>query len=147
MRGSLSAPSASASTARTDSLTRRMRSLIWRHHLPLDRHDLELLPVEIPLRLVEQSGDAALVTCDARDGEPRALPEVVVVDLGDGRTEPVLQLRLHGLHVLALSLQRARLGEVELDGEDADVAGGQVGYDAAAGAGSLRSVRSTCRVS
>src|SRR5262249_26784272 len=50
IRGSFRPPTASASTARTDSLTRRIRSLgIERHHLPVDPDALELLPVEVSL--------------------------------------------------------------------------------------------------
>src|SRR6266511_1605679 len=46
----------------------------------------------------------------------------MVVDLGDRSSEPILQLGLGGLDVLPLPFQRARLGEVQLDGEDPDVA-------------------------
>src|SRR3954463_12885350 len=65
IRGSLSSPIASARTARTDSLTRRIRSLIQSHHLPLDAHALELLPVEVALRVVQQQLDVVVVPCDA----------------------------------------------------------------------------------
>ena len=34
-----------------------------------------------------------MVARDARKGQPRALPELMVVDLGDRRSEPLLQLR------------------------------------------------------
>jgi hypothetical protein len=44
----------------------------------------------------------------------------VVVDLGDGCAEAVLQLRLGRLDVPALALEGARLRKVELDGQDAD---------------------------
>jgi hypothetical protein len=47
----------------------------------------------------------------------------VVVDLGDGGTEPVRELRLRREHVLALALQRPGLGEVQLRRENRDVAG------------------------
>src|SRR5581483_12053452 len=52
-----------------------------------------------------------------------ALPEVVVVDFRDRRAEALLQLRLRRLDVLPLSLQRPRLGEVQLERQDPAVAG------------------------
>src|SRR5689334_3881907 len=109
MRGSLSSSTASASTARTDSLTRRMRSVIERHHVPLAAHEHELLAVEPARGLVEEPLDLALLARDDSRRQARALPQLVVVDLRDGRAEPVLELRLRRLHELALSLQRARL--------------------------------------
>ena len=95
------------------------------------------------------------VAGDARDRQRRALPELVMVDLGDRGTEPVLELRLGRLDVLALALERARLREVELDGEDRDVARhgqrlglGQPRVGRGPGRrGSSSDVRSTSRVS
>jgi hypothetical protein len=60
---------------------------------------------------------------DARDRQPRALPEVVVIDLGDGGAEAMLELCFGRLDVLALALERAGLREMEVDGEDADIPG------------------------
>src|SRR5690242_1444408 len=134
MRGSLSSSTASASTARTDSLTRRMRSVIERHHVPLAAHEHELLAVEPARGLVEEPLDLALLARDDGRRQARALPQLVVVDLRDGRAEPVLELRLRRLHELALSLQRARLREVQLDGEGRELAGAHAGIAAAAGA-------------
>src|SRR5438067_11217850 len=65
-----------------------------------------------------------MVARDTREGQPRALPELVVVDLRDRSSEPLLQLRLRRLDVLALALQRARLRAVELDRENPDIARG-----------------------
>src|SRR5205823_4254765 len=91
--------------------------------------------------------------------QPRALPYVVVVDLGDRGAEPVLQLCLRRADEVALLLQRVRRREVQLDGEDADVARLQDfrGYAASSSAGSGLAgfggsgtssvVRSTSRVS
>ena len=93
------------------------------HHLALERHQLVLLTVEIANRVLEQVLELPLLACDAGDGQPRALPEVVVIDLGDRGAEAVLELRLRRLDVLALALQRAGFREVQLDREDADVAG------------------------
>src|SRR4051794_15963782 len=81
--------------------------------------------------------------------ERRSLPQVVVVDLGDGRAEPVAEVVLRRADVMALALQRRRLREVQLDGEDRDEAQGHVELYAAASApdGSSSDVRSTSRVS
>src|SRR5919106_89753 len=123
IRGSFSSGSAAPSTSLTASFTRRMRSVIGCHHLAFHRQQVVFLPVQVPNRIVEQLLELAAATCDAGDGESRALPEVVVVDLRDGRAEAVLEVRLRRLDVLALALERAGFGEVQLDREDADVAG------------------------
>src|SRR5512132_2198831 len=122
-RGSFSSPTASARTARTASFTRRIRSLIDRHDPALHAGALELLTVQVPLCIGEQPLDSRVVAGNARHRDPRPLPELVVVDLRDGSAESLLQLRLDGLHELALALQRARLGEVQLGRENPDVAG------------------------
>ena len=67
-----------------------------------------------------------------------------MVDLRDREPEPLPELGLHGLQVLPLALERARLGEVQLDGEDADVSARHGGiqppvaavYDSYCGSGS-----------
>ena len=58
----------------------------------------------------------------ARDGQLRPLPHVVVVDLRDGRADSVLELRLRGAEVVPLLLERVRAREVQLTGQDADIA-------------------------
>ena len=75
---------ASDRTTRTDSLTRRIRPelVIERHRLASHARDLELLAVEPALRFVEQALDLARLTCDTGERQPRALPHLVVVDLG-----------------------------------------------------------------
>jgi len=85
-------------------------------------------------------------TRDARNGERGPLPEIVVVDLGDRGAEAIPELCLGRGDVLALPLQRAGLGEMQLDREDADVTG-SVQVVAAAVALSSRPVRSIARVS
>src|SRR5512133_738721 len=55
-----------------------------------------------------------------------------MVDLGDRRAEPLLQLRLCRLDVLTLALQRARLRKMELDRENPDIAGAHGGIEPAA---------------
>src|SRR4249920_1988980 len=124
MRGSLRAPIDSDSTSRTASFTRRMRSeLIRCHHLPLDARELEALRGEVALGAVEEADELDVLPGDARDREPGPLPDVVVVDLGHGGSEAPLQLRLDGEKLLPLPLQRVVVREVELRGEDPDVAG------------------------
>src|SRR5256885_1597525 len=66
---------------------------------------LPLLRRQPALGTVEQLSELPVPARDTRDGEGSALPEVVVVDLGDGGAEPVLQLRLGGLDVLPLPLE------------------------------------------
>ena len=109
--GSRSSPTASTRTSRTAALTRRMRSLIRRHHLSLDSHQLVFLSVQVAHRLLEQPLGLAMFARDAGDGQAAPLPEVMVVDLGDGGAEAVLELRLRRLDVLALALERPGLGK------------------------------------
>ena len=49
----------------------------------LDERDLPLLAAKPALGLVEEPLDLAMLAGDARDGEARALPDLVVVDLRD----------------------------------------------------------------
>src|SRR5205823_13043382 len=123
MRGSFSSRSASDNTWRSDSSTRRMRSLIDRHHLALGPDELPVLAGEVPLGPVQQLPELSMAARHAGHRQAGALPELVVVDLGDRGAKPVLELGLGRVDVLPLPLQRARFGEVQLDGEDADVAG------------------------
>src|SRR5262245_2258644 len=144
-RGSLSSPTASASVSRIASFTRRIRSVIGPHDAFLHGQELVLLAVEVADRLLEQALGIVVLPRRARDRQARPLPLLVMVDLGHRSAEAVLQLRLRRLDVLALALQRPRLREMELDGEDSDEAGAQVAAGVAAGA--FRSVRSTSRTS
>ncbi len=49
-----------------------------------------------------------------------------MVDLGHRSSEAILKLSFRRLDVLPLALQRARLGEVQLDAQNPDVARTQV---------------------
>ena len=51
----------------------------------------------------------------------RALPRVLMVDLGHGRAEPLVQRGLDGLQLGPLGLQRSCLREVQVDAQDDDV--------------------------
>ena len=86
------------------------------------RAELPLLAGEPALGAVEELLDVPVPAADASERDPRTLPELVVVDLGDGGAEAILQLRLRGADEMPLALQRPRLGEVQLGAEDADVA-------------------------
>src|SRR6476661_3585238 len=92
MRGSFSSPTASARTARTDSLTRRMRLLIEGHHPALHASAHELLAVEVALGVVEQVLDLPVLARHARGRDARALPQLVMVDLRHRCAEALLQL-------------------------------------------------------
>ena len=124
--------------------------VVRRHERALRSDELPFLPREPALGARSELLGLAGAACDERGGQRAALPDVVVVDLGHRGAEAVLQLRLCRLDVLALALQRARLGEVELDRENRDEAGAAA-YDSSAGApagtGSSSDVRSTSRVS
>src|SRR3954469_3209908 len=134
-RGSFNSPTASEITSRTASFTRRMRSLmhvlkrsvVQGDDVSLHADELESLAGEKSLGAVQQLVELPVPPRDAGEGDPRALPELVVVDLRDRRAETPLQLRLHREQLLALSLERAVLGEVQLGREDADVARAQLG--------------------
>ena len=127
MRGSLS-PSAirAERTSRTASLTLRMRSkatlmqVLGRYELAFHTGPVGKHPPHVAFDLggpiLEQAGVAA----DERSGQARALPEVMMVGLGDGRAEAPLKLRLDRRQLAALALEAAGLGEVQLDLEDAD---------------------------
>src|SRR5262245_63888572 len=120
IRGSFSSPTASASVSRIASLTRRMRSVIGPHDLFHRGHELVLLPVQIADRLLQESLHLPVLAGHARHRQPRALPLLVMVDLRHRGAEAVLELCFRRLHELALALQRPRLREMELDGEDPD---------------------------
>jgi hypothetical protein len=53
----------------------------------------------------------AVVGVDGDDGQARALPEVLVLDLGHGHVEPVAELGLQAAQGLPLVLQGAGAGE------------------------------------
>ncbi len=123
IRGSLSSGTASESTCRIDSFTRLIRSLIGCHDLSFHPDELPLLAGEVALGPVEELLQLACALAPRRRRSVSGpLPEVVVVDLGHGGSEALLELSLGRLDVLALALQRARLGEVQLDRQDPDVA-------------------------
>ena len=61
-----------------------------------------------------------MVGVDGDDGQARALPEVLMLDLGHGHVEPVAELGLQAAQSLALVLQGAGAGEMQVEGEQSD---------------------------
>src|SRR5580765_8126537 len=112
---------ATRSTRPVDATTPAPASVVQGDELALDLAELERLAGQVTLGGGEQLLDLPVLTRHARKRQPRALPELVVVDLRDRGAEAALQLRLDRQELLALPLQRMVLGEVQLNGEDADV--------------------------
>ena len=84
---------------------------------------------------------------DERHRERRALPGVLLADLGDRGPDAVAQVRLDAVELGPLALQRAGLGEEQVDPQHHDEGTfGHCDVDAARPCG-YPSVRSTCRVS
>ena len=86
------------------------------------REQLELLPREPSLRGVEEAISLTRIARDASDRQPRALPNVMVIDLCDRTGDAVCQLRLHRPQVHPLLLQRMALRKEQLKRVDADEA-------------------------
>ena len=102
------------------------RSILRVDDEAVGERDLPFLAAEPALGLVEETLDLAMLAGDTRDGETRALPHVVVVDLGDGGADAVLELGLRGAHEMPLLLQRVRLREVQLARQHADETAGHL---------------------
>src|SRR3954447_24553193 len=135
MRGSLRSPEICAEiTSRTASLTRRIRApgiledppvaeqLFARHESTLNPHSLRKLRLHVSRELRAGVPHRACVPPAQRRGDGRALPQVVVVGLGNGRAEAPLKLSLQRHDLLALPLEAAVVGEVQVDLDQADEA-------------------------
>src|SRR3954452_1294811 len=89
MRGSFSVGIVSETTALIASSTRRMRGdrvvclVIERHQIALVGEQLELLTCQPALSGVEELVGLSGLARDAGEREPRALPDVMMVDLRD----------------------------------------------------------------
>src|SRR4051812_37849961 len=131
MRGPLS-PSASRAErpSGTASLTRRMRSagilavqqLFARHQGSFHANSVGKHRLQITLEVGRGVRERPRPRPDKRGGDGRALPQLVMIRLGNGCAEALLQLRLERLKLLALALQAPVLREVQLDFEKADEA-------------------------
>src|SRR5918992_4521263 len=130
MRGSFTSPVMCADrTSRTASFTRRIREpgilvehLLGRDQGVLDPHTLRELRLHVALELRGRIPHAAGVAADQRRRHRGALPQVVVIGLGDGRAEAPLELRLQRGQLLALALEASVVREVEVDLQEADEA-------------------------
>ena len=130
MRGSLRpAASCADSTSLTASLTLRIRApgILAEHLVAGDKAALDPNAVgELRLDVARELGagviDDRWRAPDERRRERGALPEIVVVGLGDGRAEPLLEVRLQRLDLLALALEAGVIGEVQVDLDQADEA-------------------------
>src|SRR5262249_42527464 len=99
-----------------------MRSVIGGHQDPARARQLPLLSGEPGRRARGELFRLARLPCRERGRQCAPLPELVMIDLGHRGPETVRELRLRREDMLALAFQRARLWEVELGGEDRDVA-------------------------
>jgi hypothetical protein len=84
--------------------TRATLLVLWIDVEALRECDLPLLAAQPALRFVESSLDLSMLARDARGRDPRALPDMVVIHLGDRRAEAVLELRFRRPQVVPLLL-------------------------------------------
>jgi hypothetical protein len=111
------------------------QNLSRRNETALEGNPLGVLRIDVTAQVGGGPFERRELTADERGGDGRPLPEVVMIGLGDSRTEAALQLRLQRQKLLALSLERMLVGEMEVDLDERDVAD------------SYSSVRSTCAFS
>src|SRR5688572_28421881 len=116
-------------TSFTASLTLRIRSpgillksLVGGHHSSFNADTLRKLPVQPPFNPVRARLDVGHGPPDDRRGESGALPQIVMIGLGDRGAEPLVELSLHRLQLLPLSLEAPVLREVQVNLEDRGVA-------------------------
>src|SRR5687767_9857045 len=109
-------------TSFTASLTRRirspgilMKSLVARHDGSLDSHPLRKLPIEPALNPVGAGLHIGDGPTHERSRQRRALPQVVVIGLGDRGPEALVELRLHRLQLLPLPLEAPVLREMQVN--------------------------------
>src|SRR4051812_34243912 len=124
MRGSFS-PSASRAerTSRTASLTRRMRSagilavqkLFARHQGSFHANPVGKHRLHITLEVGRSVRDRSRPRTDKRSGDGGPLPQVVMIGLGNGGAEALVQLRLQGLQLLPLAFQAAVIREMQVN--------------------------------
>src|SRR5215216_2807564 len=124
MRGSFR-PSAIRleSTSRSASLTRRIRSvatllpqyLARRDEAPLEADAVRKLRQDVALEVVGGLLERAGLAAGERSEQRGALPQLVMIGLGDRRPEPSLQLSLQRKQFLPLALERPVPGEMKMN--------------------------------
>src|SRR4051794_13091914 len=124
MRGALR-PSAirADNTSRRASLTLRMRSpgTLLPHYVGCGNdtasevHGFRELRDHVTLEVVCRPLQRTQVASHERSGQRRALPQVVMIGLGDRGAKTSLQLGLQGQQLLALPLERMLLREVKMN--------------------------------
>jgi hypothetical protein len=88
----------------------------------LEPDTVRKLRLDVALELLHCALERPGVATDEAGGERRALPERVVIGLGDRRAKATLKLRLERQQLLALPLERSVLGEVQMNLNDGEIA-------------------------
>ena len=91
--------------------------------LALERAGLVGAGDDHALGLVEPLAERGRVPIDDRERQARALPQLVVVDLGDRGARPSLEIALQRQQLAPLALERCAFGKMQIEAEDAHVAG------------------------
>src|SRR5205814_10159469 len=105
---------------RTCTSSSRSEHLFARDEAPLDPHSLRELRLDIALELGRGVVHHRGRTPDERRREGGPLPELVVIGLGDGGAEALLEVRLQRVEFLALALEARVVREVQVDLDEAD---------------------------
>src|SRR2546421_7795653 len=98
------------------------QNLLRGHQTALHADPVRELRLHVATELHGRLFHDAGVPSYQRGRQGGALPQIVVVGLGDGRPEAALELGLEAHELLALALQASVVREVELDLEQADEA-------------------------
>src|SRR4051794_22125993 len=105
--------------ARVHSAT---HDLVGRDQPALDPHAVRELRQDVALELGGGVVDDRRRVTHECSRERRALPQVVVIGLGDCCPEALLQVRLQRLDLLALALEARVVGQVDVDLDESDEA-------------------------
>src|SRR4051812_38629277 len=120
---------AALKTSLTASSTRGMRpacilppKVFYRRDRSLDAHPVRKTGFQIARHPVGGLLEVRDRAAGQGRGQRRALPRVLVVDLGHRQVELLTQIRLHGAQLRALGLETVRFREVQVDDQDGEVA-------------------------
>jgi hypothetical protein len=94
---------------------------VRRHETALESHPIGVLRQDVALEVVRRPPQRSRVAPRERGRERGALPEIVMIGLGDRGAEAPLKLSLEREQLLPLVLQRMPLGEVKVDRDEDDV--------------------------